>query len=130
MEKYAKDLVIEANTLKNMVFQGILPATYAYRKDLASSLSSMKSLGVDISKTPEKISLDELTGHVAHLQAAAEKLVTLVDKINSLDEDEQAIVAGIELTVAMDEVRIKADAVEAKTGDTFWSYPRYTELLF
>ncbi|RKO87927.1 hypothetical protein BDK51DRAFT_39029, partial [Blyttiomyces helicus] len=38
MEKYAKDLLIEANTLKTMVLQGVIPAAFSYRKDLTESL--------------------------------------------------------------------------------------------
>jgi glutamine synthetase len=130
MEKYAKDLLIEGNTLTSMVFQAILPSAYSYRRELAEALSHMKNVGMDISKAPEKIILDELTGLTAHLQATADKLVKVIDKVNSLEGDEQAEVAGAELTVLLDEVRQKSDAVEAKTSDKFWGYPKYTELLF
>jgi glutamine synthetase len=130
MEKYAKDLLIEANTLKNMVFQGVLPSAFAYRKDLADSLAAMKSVGVDVSQSAEKPILDELTVQTSELRVSAQKLVQVIDRIHGLEGDEQAEAAGKELPPLLDEVRVKSDAVEAKTGDKFWSYPKYTELLF
>lgn len=130
MEKYAKDLLIEGNTLKNMIFQTILPDAYSYRKSLADSLASMKSCGMDISKSPEKATFEELSSHTAALKVSAEKLVLIIDKVNSLEGEEQAVAANEELIPLFDEVRSTADAVEAKTGDKFWSYPKYNELLF
>jgi glutamine synthetase len=130
MEKYAKDLLIEANTLKNMIFQTILPDAYGYRKVLADSLASMKACGVDISKSPEKATFDELTSHTSALKSSAEKLVQGIEKINSLEGEAQAVAANQDLFPLLEEVRGAADAVEGKTGDKFWSYPKYNELLF
>jgi glutamine synthetase len=130
MEKYAKDLLIEANTLKNMIFQTILPDSYGYRKALADSLASMKACGIDISKSPEKSTFDELTAHTTTLKSSAEKLVQAIERINSLEGEAQAVAANEELIPLFDEVRGAADAVEAKTGDKFWTYPKYNELLF
>lgn len=130
MEKYAKDLLIEGNTLKNMIFQTILPDAYSYRKVLADSLASMKACGIDISKSPERATFEELTAHTTALKSSAEKLVQVIEKVNSLENEAQAVAANAELIPLLDEVRTTADAVEAKTGDKFWSYPKYNELLF
>ena len=130
MEKYSKDLLIEGNTLKNMIFQTILPDSYTYRKELVDSLASMKSVGLDISKAPEKATLDELSSHTSALKDSADRLVKAIEKVHSMEGDEQAVAANEMLIPLMDEVRSLADAVEAKTGDKFWSYPKYNELLF
>ena len=130
MEKYAKDLLIEANTLKNMIFQTILPDAYGYRKLLADSLASMKSCGIDISKSPELATFEELTSHTFALKSSAEKLVKVIEKVNSVEGQAQAVTANEELFPLLEEVRLTADAVEAKSGDKFWSLPKYNELLF
>jgi glutamine synthetase len=130
MEKYAKDLVIEGLTLKTMVYQNILPSAFAYRKELSEALISMKTLGMDVSKAPEKALLDELSDVTSKLLNATDKLVAVVDKVNSLEGDEQAVVANSELTVSLDQVRALVDTVEVKTSDRLWAFPKYTELLF
>ena len=130
MEKYAKDLLIEANTLKTMILQGVLPSAYDYRKDLAESLNAMKSIGVDISKVPEKATLDILSNHLVTLQSSTNKLAAAIDKLNDTEGVAQADVANKELTVLLEEVRAIADTVETHVGDKFWTYPKYTELLF
>ena len=130
MEKYSKDLLIEGNTLKNMIFQTLLPDAYSYRKVLADSLASMKSCGMDISKSPEKATFDELSTHTSGLKSSTEKLVILIDKLNAMEGDAQALAVNEELIPLFDEVRTVADAVEAKTADKFWTYPKYNELLF
>jgi glutamine synthetase len=130
LEKYAKDVVIEANTLKNMVFQGVLPSVFVYSKELTDSLIGMKNLGFDVSKSAEKQLLEELTTHSAALKALAEKLEPLMERIDSLDPVKQAEVANVELTALIDAIRVKVDSLEAKTGQSYWLYPKYTELLF
>ncbi|KAJ3114951.1 hypothetical protein HK098_007123 [Nowakowskiella sp. JEL0407] len=130
MEKYAKDLLIEANTLTTMVNQGVVPAAFEYRKQLADSLASMKSIGIDVAGVSEFKVLSILNGLTSDLQNAQDVLAEVVAKVEGLEGDEQADVAGTELLTAMEKVRISADALEAKVADKYWPYPKYTELLF
>ncbi|KAJ3075111.1 hypothetical protein HDU98_009180 [Podochytrium sp. JEL0797] len=128
LEKYAKDLIIEGNTLQAIVSNGVLPAAFAYRKDLATGISAQKSVGVDA--VPEMNLLKSLTATCINLTAAYDKLVLTLAKVDSLHGDEQGVVAGNELTVVLEEVRTYADLLEAKIGDKYWPFPKYTELLF
>ncbi|KAJ3036436.1 hypothetical protein HDV00_002718 [Rhizophlyctis rosea] len=129
-EKYAKDLLIEANTLKNMVSQGVLPAAFTYRKDLADFLATQKALGLDFETSPEIGVYQKLTAVTKELQAAAEKLDDLISRLEKLEGDEAADLAGTELTVAMEATRVKVDTLEHYISDKAWPYPKYTELLF
>lgn len=130
LEKYVKDLVIEGNALKTMIFQGVLPAVFAYRKDLADSIVAQKTIGIDIAASPEKTTLDALTGLTVSLKKAGDKLGSLIDKINAADEETQGQLASVELTVVMEEVRTITDALENLSADKYWPFPKYTELLF
>ncbi|KAI9341035.1 glutamine synthetase type III N terminal-domain-containing protein [Zopfochytrium polystomum] len=130
VEKYAKDLLIEGNTLKNMITSGVLPGAYAYRKDLAESLNSQKNVGVDLSDAPELETLKTLTTLTADLKKAADHLQAVIDKVEALHDEEQGEVAGKELTAALEEVRSKSDTLEKHVADKYWPYPKYTELLF
>ncbi|KAJ1544778.1 hypothetical protein HK096_007142 [Nowakowskiella sp. JEL0078] len=130
MEKYAKDLLIEANTLINIVQQSVIPAAFEYRKQLADSLASLKTLGEDINDQPETKVLRELNGLVQVLQTGLGNLEAIAVKVDKLEGDEQGDLAGSELTEYLDTVRTAADAIEAKVADKYWPFPKYTELLF
>jgi glutamine synthetase len=110
MEKYAKDILIEANTLRSMVFTGILPAAYSFRKDLSDSLVSQKSIGVDIASSPEKKTLDKALVITSTLLAHGDNLVAAINKFSLLgDELEQADFANAEIVPLMDAVRTTVD---------------------
>jgi len=128
LEKYAKDLLIEANTLSSLVANGVMPAAFTYRKDLAESINAQKLCGVDAE--PERKLLVSLTALCIELQSSTDKLEAAIRKVDALHEDEQGVAAGKDLTVAMDKVREKSDSLERLVADKYWPYPKYTELLF
>jgi glutamine synthetase len=130
MEKYAKDLLIEGNTLKNMVSQGVLPAAFTYRKDLADFLATQKALGLDYENSPEIGVYTKLTAVAKELQASSDKLNSLIAQLEKLEGEEAAELAGTELTVALEDTRTKVDLLESYISDKAWPYPKYTELLF
>lgn len=111
MERYVKDLLIEANTLKSMIFQHVLPAVYEYRKSLADSLKSMKEVGASIADAPEKKTLDAVAKFTSELTNASERLVALIQAIvNEGDLEKEADLAAKEVIPLFDEIREKSDA--------------------
>ncbi|KAJ3095024.1 hypothetical protein HK100_005943 [Physocladia obscura] len=128
LEKYAKDLLIEAETLHGLIINGVLPASFTYRKELADSIISQEKVGVEA--VPEKRILVALTKTSIELQDATTVLKATIAKVNSLHGDEQGIAAGNELTHSMETVRKFSDAIEAEVADKYWPFPKYTELLF
>ncbi|KAI9327440.1 glutamine synthetase type III N terminal-domain-containing protein [Obelidium mucronatum] len=128
LEKYAKDLLIEGNTLRSLITNAVLPAAFTYRKELADSINSQKTAGVDA--VPEKKILTNLTKACISLTDANDALEALITKIEALHEEAQGEACGKELTVAMEEVREKSDALEKQVADKYWPLPKYTELLF
>jgi glutamine synthetase len=107
MEKYAKDLLIEANTLKSMVTGGVLPAAFAYRKELADGIKGIKEAGAAVD-VEVKI-LKELSVLVKDLSEANEALEAAIVKVDGLHGEEQGELAGSLLTSLLEDVRSKAD---------------------
>jgi glutamine synthetase len=131
MEKYAKDVVIESNTLENMVSQGILPSVYGFRKNLIDSLVGQKALGLALDSSPENKILAKVLKLTTELQSANDLLKTQIDKLNSIeDEVEQADYAALNLVGQIKTVRSAVDALEEICPDAGWPYPKYAELLF
>jgi len=129
MEKYAKDIRIEAQTLHTMIVQQVLPAAFAYRKELAQGASLLQS--IDAGCEPELKVLKELTPILIELQKAVATLENeiaatddITDDIGALGKKSQA-----SLLPALENVRSYADQLEGIVGDKFWPLPKYTELF-
>jgi glutamine synthetase len=128
MEKYAKDIQIEAETLRTMLVQHVLPSTFAYRRELAETASLLKSAGSD--STPETNALNELSPIVVNLQKSVVSLEAALDEfINIQDISELARAAHDSLFVRMEEARSYADKLERIVADKHWPFPKYTELF-
>jgi len=126
-EKYVKDLLIEANTLKGLVSQYIIPSAFEYRKEIAESLVSFNSLGMDVSAAPEKNVLDKvgsLTTKISQLTGDLEKSVQ--DVSNTADIVLASEKANREILKTMDEIRTNVDMLEQIVADKYWSLPKYS----
>jgi glutamine synthetase len=109
-EKYSKDLIIESNTLKNMIRQSILPAAFVFRGELLDTLFKAKQLGMDIANLPEKKTLDQLTILANKLQESVDGLENSIEKVHhASDAAEEAEIASKLLTVGMEEIRELTD---------------------
>ncbi|ORY36076.1 glutamine synthetase/guanido kinase [Neocallimastix californiae] len=130
-EKYVKDLLIEANTLKGLVSQYIIPSAFEYRKEIAESLVSLNALGLDVSAAPEKNVLERVGALTTTITALMADLEKAVEDVNSTSDIVLASEkAHHEILKAMDEIRTNVDVLEQIVADKYWSLPKYSELLF
>lgn len=128
MEKYAKDITIEAQTMITMIIQQVLPAAFEYRRNLAEAASFMKTVGVESS--PEVDLLNELTPIVGTLQKDITALKYLmVDLLKVDDIVELANACCEQVLPKMGAIRELADKLERNVADKLWPLPKYTELF-
>ncbi|EPZ33612.1 glutamine synthetase/guanido kinase [Rozella allomycis CSF55] len=127
IEKYTKDLLIEANTLKYMVQTNVLPAVFKYRRDLADGVTALEALK---ESAPEKKVLRTLSEWIEKTLTALDSLDTLVKQVNDLKEPEQQVEKASEFTQIFDKIRYIVDQMEHYVEDSIWPYPKYYELLF
>lgn len=126
-EKYSKELLIEANTLKSIVLTSIIPTAFEYRKFLAESSNNLKNAGV--SADPEKNVLKTLGDLTVTLQGSAEKLGEAIDVVVGTHDGADTLAAE-KLLPVMRELRDIVDRLEQIIPDKSWPFPKYTELLF
>ncbi|ORX45777.1 glutamine synthetase/guanido kinase [Piromyces finnis] len=130
-EKYVKDLLIEGNTLKGLISQYIIPSAFEYRREIAESLVSLNSIGIDISASPEKavlVKIGDLTNKITQLKGELEKAIAEVS--STQDIVLAAEKAHHEILKVMDDIRTNVDVLEQIVADKYWSLPKYSELLF
>jgi glutamine synthetase len=126
IEKFVKQLVIEAETMVSMGRTMILPAAVRHQKLLADTVKATEDAGV---KAPDaREALAEFTGLVTRLRKA---LSVLEKAAAHQDEDPMTHARHIKVKVrpAMAEVRAMADGLEAQIASDLWPMPTYREML-
>ena len=123
-------MLIEINTLAQMVDTMILPACYSYHGLLADAAAKAKTAG--ISTIPQIDAANEVGALIEQLR---ERRKTLGDAIAKAEHEHESVDACAKLLTgpgadAMASVRATCDALELIVGDEFWPLPKYREILF
>ena len=125
-EMYAKDMVIEAKTLKLMIKQNILPAVFKYKKELVSVVSALEKLSP---KNPEYQVLEELNKHTVPMMEALKELQEEIEKVEAISDVEKGAEEAVRLISKMECVRNYADVLEENLPHDLYPFPNYNEIL-
>ena len=131
LENYCRTVVIEANTMINMVHKRIAPAITRFTADLAKEAAEKKALFADLPLKYE-------TELVARLSALTDSIIEKSNELESAVKGLSAaedIIAESELirdTVVpkMSELRAPCDEAEILTAKSYWPFPTYGDILF
>jgi glutamine synthetase len=127
IEKYVKQLGIEAETMVMIGKSQILPAALEHQRRVAEAVAATKAAGVDASDSAQ--ALRELVELVAQFRSR----VAEVERLAAHHDPEPAAHAARiarELKPAMARLRETGDALEAVVAADLWPLPNYRELLF
>ena len=130
LERYIKDMLIEAHTLKEIVDTIILPAAFGYYGSLAASAAHAVSAG--ITSTPQVAAANEIGGMIETLRERRDALEAVIGKAEHMHDDapKQAKLLTGAVADAMAAARDASDALELKVSDELWPLPKYREMLF
>lgn len=131
LENYCKTVLIEANTMVNVVHKRIAPAIVRFTSDLAKQASEKKKLLPELSCSYELELIQKLS---AITDAIAEKTKSLEEAIIGIIDVEDVVTesALIRDTVLprMSELRVPCDRAELLTAKSYWPFPTYGDILF
>jgi glutamine synthetase len=127
MEKFNKQVSIEAETMVQMTKTMILPAVLQHQKRLADTVASVDQAGGD----PE-VASEELTHFGEMLRTLRERLGELEHSLEHHEPDVFKHARHIKAAVrpAMTELRAIVDELETVTSSDLWPLPTYREMLF
>jgi glutamine synthetase len=129
VERYIKNITIEADTLKSMVDTQILPACFSFYGAIASQVASAKTAG--IAQIPQTELLTRLGSGIAAAQAKRLKLDQALQKAEGAPGDhERAKILSLDVASAMLDLRMSCDELEGWVADDHWPLPKYREMLF
>jgi len=122
LERWVKQLTIEAETMLSMARTIVLPAAIRYQREIAESIAAAQGAGVDPSD--QRLILEDIVELVNKLRSASVSL-------EHIDEDAEAHAMHIRSAVqpAMERVREVCDELERVIADNLWPLPSYREML-
>jgi glutamine synthetase len=127
VEKYVKQMLIEAETMVSLARSMILPAALQHQTLMADAVGS--TMAAEVACDTERSALEAFVGQVASLRTAIVKLEkTLAHEGDDLARHAEHIAR--KMKPAMDELRVVADQLEANVAAELWPFPTYRELLF
>ncbi len=130
LERYAKDMLIEMHTLKEIIDTMILPAAFSYAGSLSTSAAHAVSAGVK--NVPQADAANEIGGMIQTLRERRDDLEKTIEKAEGMHHEpaKQAKLLTTAGADSMAAVREAADALELKVADELWPLPKYREMLF
>ncbi|NUQ20124.1 MAG: glutamine synthetase type III [Gemmatimonadaceae bacterium] len=130
LERYVKDILIEAHTLAQIIDTMVLPAALSYASDLSDGVRRAKEAGLETG--PQTRAANQVIGLVDRLQNARATFESLLQKAESMHDEleKQGKLLTKDVSDAMLELRHAADALEVVVADERWPLPKYREMLF
>ncbi|HEX3274720.1 MAG TPA: hypothetical protein VHR43_07690, partial [Gemmatimonadales bacterium] len=127
IEKYVKQLGIEAETMVTMAKSQILPAALEHQRRVAESVAATKAAGVDPGDSTQ--ALREFVDLVTQFRSRTAEVERLAGH-QEADPAKHAAQIARELKPAMQRLRETGDALEAVVAADLWPMPNYRTLLF
>jgi len=127
VEKYIKQLAIEAETMVSIARGQVLPAALRHQQRMAEAVAATQAAGVDCDDTVDALrSFVELVTRVRYATAAVEQASAHPEA----DPMKHATQISRQLKPAMAELRIAVDTAETLVAADLWPLPTYRDLLF
>ncbi len=129
LEQYANIRNIEALTMIDMANKLYIPAIINYTKQLADTVVSVKSVGVDASVQTDI--LKDTTEKLVKAKKAAVNLKAVVEEASKKAESQDiAIAYKDDVMAAMAELRKPIDELEKSLPKEMWPVPTYGDMIF
>ncbi len=126
LQNYTKIIAIEATTMIDMAKKDILPAAYAFGKDLSAYCLNKKELGLPLGTESE--TLQKVSDYSNEIAAKTEELENIM--LGLYDAEHPANYCRDSVIPAMQSLRAVADLLEPLLGTKYQPYPTYGDLLY
>ena len=125
-EQYCKSVAVEAKLVLSMARTMILPGALRYQTEVATSCSSLKSLGI----ATDTGLLERIAGLVTTLEKKVDGLEKTMAHNGAKTVVKEAAHFCDEVLPSMLEIRAACDALEGLVAHDRWGLPTYEEMLF
>jgi len=132
VERYVKELLLEAACLRELATTAVLPAALAGQQLLGEAIVAARTAGLSGSAGIERqqVVLQRLADGIGELLAAAAELSRLEQQTGEQERlADRATFVAQRLVPALGHLRTAADELELQVPDCLWPLPKYRELL-
>ena len=131
LHTYINKIAIEARVIEEMALSQVLPSAMKYQKLLTETLEALADLGIKAPVENQKQLVTEIALHVEGILETIGKIQQGLKKAHSITTmRDEAVYLAEEVTPLFAQIRIHADALEARVSDEYWILPKYREMLF
>ncbi len=131
LEKYSKQINIEAGIMVEMTRQNIIPAVLKYMDRIASSINSIKAAGFGKAVSSQEKVLELLLNNFNGLKDSSDMLSEILITAQAIeDPHEQAVFYHEKVFPSMEKLRFYSDILEQYTDRELWPFANYQDLLF
>lgn len=131
LDNYCKTVIIEANTMADMVQTEIAPAVTAYTLKLSKAAAAKRAVDNVLICSYECGLIKKLSVLTDRIALKREELEnTLLELHNAGDIMTEANMIRDRVLPAMSELRVACDEAETLTAKKYWPFPTYGDLLF
>ncbi|MCI5745154.1 MAG: glutamine synthetase type III, partial [Erysipelotrichaceae bacterium] len=128
VENYYKSILIEAETMIDMLNRTILPGVFKYKSFLADEINKIANLSLKHDLESEKLKKISTLCEQVHL--VEKRINAQINKCYaSEDVFEKASIANKTLLSAMKELRTHVDELETLVAKKYWGIPSYFDIL-
>ena len=131
LDNYCKTVVIEANTMSDMVRKQILPAVEKYLGEVSKTALTKLQVNPNASSVYEKETIAKLSSLTEQIYFSCKELEKAVMRLaESKDTIKESYLIRDDVLGKMCALRAAVDEAETLTDETYWPYPSYCDLLF
>jgi glutamine synthetase len=131
IEKYIKEIEIEANVYSELVHTHILPPAYNTLKKYIDIQQGLINIGIEKGADNVKKDIESLYSDIEELKNAVNLMQQQKDKaLAKKDHSEQAKYLADKVKPIFDTIRNVCDKLELLIDDNEWKFPKYRELLY
>ena len=129
LEKYSKQINIEAGVTIDMARRYLFPAASGYAAALARDAAALAAIGaVSVPQEKRAKRISELAGELYDETAKLETALTEAQEIEEVFAQAKAYYEKVR--PGMDAIRSRADTLEKLVAKEAWPFPGYEDLLF
>ncbi len=130
LENYIQRIQIEARALNEIATNQIIPAAVGYQSKLAENFRTMKDIGMEKEAATQKELLKKISGHINSIKEETDRMTEESAKITKATAREKAGAYCSNIKPRFDKIREHIDQLEMLVEDSYWTLPKYRELLF
>ncbi|HTB53468.1 MAG TPA: glutamine synthetase III [Ferruginibacter sp.] len=133
LEAYIKKVQIEARVIGELATTVILPCAVKYQNVLLENIKGLKDAGLPADTYANQLNiLKKVSEHIGKMSSGVEHMIEERKKINTISNNRDKAIAYCENIKGkyFDSIRYSVDKLEILVDDSFWTLPKYREMLF